>query len=47
MGWETNGVFVKVLRYDKETKRVPTFLLKLSQELHIPITIIPKAKRLL
>ncbi|WP_373518680.1 cupin domain-containing protein [Pricia sp.] len=27
-GAETKGIFVKVLRYDKETKRAPTFLLK-------------------
>lgn len=27
-GVQTKGIFVKVLRYDKETKRAPTFLLK-------------------
>ncbi|MBK8503746.1 MAG: cupin domain-containing protein [Saprospiraceae bacterium] len=27
-GVETKGIFIKVLRYDKETKRAPTFLLK-------------------
>ncbi len=27
-GVKTNGIFIKVLRYDKETERAPTFLLK-------------------
>jgi quercetin dioxygenase-like cupin family protein len=27
-GIKTNGIYVKILRYDEETKRPPTFLLK-------------------
>ena len=44
-GIKTDGVYVKVLRYDESTKRSPTILLKFEPALHIQITIIPLEKK--
>lgn len=35
-GVETKGIFVKVLRFDQQTKRAPTILLKFESEAKYP-----------
>jgi len=46
-GVNTNGIYVKSLRYDESTKRSPTFLLKFEAGTHYPYHNHPKGEELL
>ncbi len=46
-GVNTKGIYVKSLRYDEDTKRSPTFLLKFEAGAHYPYHNHPKGEELL